>query len=267
MHTKPMPNQSNKFDQNRFKGSNSLIFAPPWSDAQIGWWHERMFKEHGLYPDDLGELLSASIKGQKIVTLSELDVRSDSFIVSVKGLPNETGEAWWHQRKLDLKGSVFEAQRMVIPSAEQKRGRGRLLMADLIDTASRLGIRQVTVEAQDLGRYAWACIGFVPDKASWNFQIRIEGLMRLLRSRHEIEPRLFSAFQDVLARDNPLLIREVIRWKPMVNSIQEYDSDGNPAKIPIGKAVLLEALTQWYGVFDLDDPDTMKIFNDYVGRT
>ena len=52
----------------------------------------------------------------------------------------------------------------------------------------------------------------------------------------------------------------------MVGSIQEYDSDGNPAKISIGKAVLLETLTQWYGVFDLDDPDTMKIFNDYIGR-
>jgi hypothetical protein len=33
-----------------------------------------------------------------------------------------------------------------------------------------------------------------------------------------------------------------------------------------GKAVLLETLTQWYGIFDLDDPDTMKIFNDYIGR-
>lgn len=256
-----------QFDRNRFKGSNSLIFTPPWSDAQIDWWRQRMFKEHGLYPGDLGELLSASVGGQKIVTLSELDVRSDSFILGVKGLPNETGEAWWHQRKLDLKGPVFEAQRMVIPAVDQRKGRGRLLMADLIDTAGRLGVRQVTVEAQDIGRYAWACIGFVPDRASWNYRIRIEGMMRLLRSRREIDPALFAAFEDVLARDNPLLIREVMRWKPLVDSVQDYDAGGNPAKIPIGKAVLLETLTQWYGVFDLDEPDTMKIFNDYVGRT
>jgi GNAT superfamily N-acetyltransferase len=262
-----MPNKPTTFERSRFKGSNSLIFAPPWSDAQIGWWYEHMFAEHGLYPDDLGELLSASVQGQKVITLSEFDVRSDSFVISVKGRPSETGEAWWHQRKLDLKGPVFEAQRMVVPFAEQRRGRGRLLMADLIDTAGRLGIRQVTVEAQDIGRYAWACIGFVPDKASWNYQVRIEGLMRLLRSRQEIDPTTFSAYQDILARDNPLLIREVIRWNLLVNSVQDYDGDGNPAKIPIGKAVLLEALTQWYGVFDLDDPDTMRIFNAYVGRT
>lgn len=261
-----MRDELNKFDRNRFTNSNWLTFAPTWSDAQIDWWHEHMLREHGLYPDDLGELLSASIKGQKVVTLSDLDVRSDSFVITAKGLPNETGEAWWHQRKLDLKGSVFEAQRMVIPFSEQRKGRGRLLMADLVDTASRLGIRQITIEAQDIGRYAWACIGFVPDMASWNYHIRIEGLRRLLRSRHEIDPRMFPAYEDVFARDNPLLIREVIRWKSLVDSIQEYDGGGNPAKIAIGKAVLLETPAQWYGVFDLDDPDTMKIFNDYVGR-
>jgi hypothetical protein len=52
-----------------------------------------MFKEHGLYPDDLGDLLSASVQGNKVVTLSDLDVKANSFVVHVKGLPNETGEA------------------------------------------------------------------------------------------------------------------------------------------------------------------------------
>jgi hypothetical protein len=195
-----------------------------------------------------------------------MDVRAHSFVINVKGLPSETGEAWWHQRKLDLKGPVFEAQRMVIPFVDQRQGRGRLLMADLIDTAARLGIRQITVEAQDIGRYAWACIGFVPDRASWNYHVRIEGLGRLLRSRGEINPKLFASYQDVLARDNPLLIREVIRWKTPVSSVQEYDANGYPARIAIGKAVLLETGAQWYGVFDLDDVDTMNIFNSYVGR-
>ena len=95
-----------------------------------------------MYPDDLGELLSASVQGPKVVTLSDL----------------ETGEAWWHQRKLDLSGPIFEAQRMWIPNPEHGKGRGRLLMADLIDTAARLGVQRITVEADDVGRYAWACL-------------------------------------------------------------------------------------------------------------
>jgi hypothetical protein len=140
-----------------------------------------------------------------------MDIRAHSFIINVKGLPSETGEAWWHQRKLDLKGPVFEAQRMVVPFAQQQQGRGRLLMADLVDTAGQLGIRQITLEAQDIGRYAWACVGFVPDKASWNYHIRSEGLRRLLRSRGEIDPRLFASYQDVLAQDNPLLIADAVR--------------------------------------------------------
>jgi hypothetical protein len=255
------------FDRNRFVGSNWLIFSPPWSDAQIDWWHEHMFKQYGVYPDDLGELLSASVTGNKVVTLSDLNPRSSSFVIHVKGLPNETGEAWWHQRKLDLKGRVFEAQRMVIPFIEQRQGRGRMLMADLIDTAGRFGIKQVTVEAQDVGRYAWACIGFVPDKTAWDYHVRLEGLRRLLRSRSEIDPRVFAAYEDVLTRNDPLLIRDVIRWKTPVNSLQEFDANGNPAKIAIGKAVLLETPAQWYGTFDLEDPDTMTIFKKYVGRT
>lgn len=261
-----MWNELNKFDRGKFAGTNSLTFRPPWGNAEIDWWYEHMFKEHGLYPEDLGEMLSASVAGNKIITLSDLDVKASSFIIAVKGLPNETGEAWWHQRKLDLSGPVFEAQRMVIPRPDQRKGRGRLLMADLVDTANRLGIRQITVEAQDIGRYAWACIGFVPDRSAWNYQIRIEGLRRLLRSRAEIDQALFNAYQDVLSRDNPLLIRNVIKWDQLVGSIQEYDANGNGAKIAIGKAVLLETSAQWYGTFDLEDPDTMTMFREYVGR-
>jgi hypothetical protein len=255
------------FDRARFAGSNRLIFDPPWSATEIDWWRERMFEPHRLYPDELGELLSASVQGEKVVTLSEMNVHAASFVVRVKGFPNETGEAWWHQRKLDLRGAVFEAQRMVIPPAEQQKRRGRMLMADLVDTAGRLGIRLITVEAQDIGRYAWARFGFVPDRGSWNFQVRIEGRRRLLRSRAEIDPRLFASYSDVLDRDEPVLIREVMMWDTPVNSVQEFDANGNPATIAIGKAILLETGAQWYGVFDLDDAETMNIFRTYVERS
>jgi hypothetical protein len=259
-------NQAEQFDPNRFSGSNWLTFTPPWSEAEVGWWRDHMFKPHGLYPDDLGELLSASIVGNKLVTLSDLDVRDDSFVIRVTGRANETGEAWWHQRRLDLRGQIFEAQRMIIPLEDQQKGRGRLLMADLVDTAARLGIRQITVEAQDVGRYAWARLGFVPDRGSWNFQIRIEARRRLLRSRGEIEPSLFSAYLDTLDGEDPLLIRQVAEWNVPVDSLRDFDENGNPAKIAIGKALLLETGAQWYGVFDLDDEETMNIFKRYVAR-
>jgi len=122
------------------------------------------------------------------------------------------------------------------------------------------------VEAQDVGRYAWARLGFVPDRGSWNFQIRIEARRRLLRSRGEIEPSLFSAYLDTLDGEDPLLIRQVAEWNVPVDSLRDFDENGNPAKIAIGKALLLETGAQWYGVFDLDDEETMNIFKRYVAR-
>ncbi len=59
--------QLNKFDRGRFSGTNSLIFRPAWSEAETEWWYEHILRDHGLYPDDLGERLSASVQGPKVV--------------------------------------------------------------------------------------------------------------------------------------------------------------------------------------------------------
>ena len=60
-----MWNELNKFDSSRFVGTNTLLFSPPWSQDQIDWWREHLFGPHGIYPDDLEEMLSASIDGRK----------------------------------------------------------------------------------------------------------------------------------------------------------------------------------------------------------
>ena len=63
----------NKFDRNRFSGSNLLSFDPPLSDVAIDWWRDNIYAQHGLYPDDLGELLSASAISDKAITIADLD--------------------------------------------------------------------------------------------------------------------------------------------------------------------------------------------------
>ena len=260
-------NELNKFDRDRFAGSNALIFSPPWSTEQIDWWRENIFKPHGLYPEDLGEKLSASATGPKTITLSEMNPKTNSFVIRVKGLPSETGEAWYHQRRLNLKGRLFAAEKMVAPLDAQRKGTGRFLMADLVDTAVMMGLKRISLEAEDVGRYAWARFGFVPDDTAWKYHVRIAGRRRLLRSQSEIAPRRFAAYHDVFDKENPTLIRTVARWTDQVDSVREFDHNGNPAKIAIGKAVLLESPANWIGNFELDDPETMDIFNRYVGRT
>jgi GNAT superfamily N-acetyltransferase len=261
-----MRDELNQFSRDRFVGSNSLIFSPPWSDEQIDWWQQNIFKPHGLYPDDLGEKLSASIQGDKTVTLLDMNPKTNSFVIRVKGLPEETGEAWWHQRALDLTGRLFRAEKMVVPFNKQKMGVGRFLMADLVDTAAKLGIKQISIEAEDVGRYAWARFGFVPDRTAWMYHVRIEARMRLLRSSSQIDPKNLAAYRELLDKENPRLIREVARWTDQVDSIKEFDVNGHPEKVALGKAVLLETPANWFGTFDLEDAETMDIFKRYVGR-
>jgi GNAT superfamily N-acetyltransferase len=256
-----------------FEASQSKILAMvQWldalSDAAIDWWRDHIYAQHGLYPDDLGELLSASATGGKVITIADLDPNVGSFVVRIKGFPSDSGEAWWTQRKLDLSGPLFEAQRMLIPSGDRQKGKGRMLMADLVDTAARFGIHTITIEAQDIGRYAWARFGFVPDRTAWMRSVRVEGRRRLKMANAEISPTAMVAYGEILDGENPKLIREVASWRDPVTSIVKFNKDtGLPEKVPLGQALLLETQEQWYGTFDLGDPETMEIFERYVGRT
>lgn len=229
----------------------------------MAWWEKNMFVPYGLYPEELGEMLSASAQEPKSFAFADLDTLSDSFVIKVKGQASDTGEIWWHQRRLDLAGRLFEAQRMIIPFSAQGRGKGRLLMADLVETAKRLGIRQIDIEAQDIGRYAWARFGFLPDRGSWKFQVSLEARRRLLRARPRIEQRRFAHYSDVLDSDDPASIRVVASWRDRIDSL-EYDANGNALEVELGKALLLETSAQWFGSFDLDDPETMAVYREYV---
>jgi hypothetical protein len=94
----------------------------------------------------------------------------------------------------------------------------------------------------------------------------VEGIRRLQRSRRELDLRNYDLYLKVLDGDEPDLIRQVVQWRDPVDSLKDFDDDGNPAKIAIGKAVLLETDATWIGTFDLEDPATMKVFETYVGR-
>ena len=262
-----MPRDTRHIDRGRFEDSNVTTFTPPWSNDQVEWWVEKMLRPHGIYPDDLGEMLSASAREPKHFLMTDVAPALDSFVIKVTGHPSESGEVWWHQRKLDLKGRLFEAQRMIVPYLDQDRGKGRLLMADLVDTAARLGIRRIEIEAEDIGRYAWARFGFVPDRTAWNYHIRIEARRRLQRSRGEIGDERFAYCSRVLDQDNPTAIREVVSWADTVTSYSSPTDRFNlPSMTTLGRALVLEGQAQWFGTLDLDDTESMAIFTKYVGR-
>ncbi len=99
------------------------------------------------------------------------------------------------------------------------------------------------------------------------WHVRMEARRRLIMARAELAPSRFDAYSSVLDGENHKLIREVASWRDPVTS-RELDQDTQlPRKVPLGQALLLETPAQWFGSFDLDDPETMAIFRQYVGRT
>lgn len=250
-------------DGARFVDSNRMSFRPSWTQAQVAWWRERMLRPYAMYPDDLGEALSRSMDGPKAFVIAELDVARDSFVVMVDGPIGRGGELWFTRRKLDLRGRVFEAQRMDVPRGSQGLGRGRLLMADLVETARLLDIPTIEIEAQDIGRYAWARFGFLPDRTAWNYQIKIAARPRLVAALPEIGEARFAYCSRVLDGTDPALVRDVASWNDAVTS-REGRFDREPETTTLGRALLLETQAQWYGSFDLRDPETMSVYRAYV---
>jgi len=254
-----------RFDRSKFQDNNLITFAPSWTEEQQDWWHERMFEPFGIYPEELGEMLSASAPGAKAITMRNLSIANDSFEIEVRGEIGETGRIWFHERGLDLQGAFFEARKMMIPPPDQGKGMGRLLMADLVDTALRLNIRRINIEAEKVGRYAWVNLGFLPERDSWN-RIQVD-IRRRLKMANRLSAEKMAAYLEVVDSSDVKAIREVASWRDMVDSHVEYDERGLPASVPLGPALLLEGQTDWYGELDLENSQSMKIFHDYVRRS
>jgi hypothetical protein len=83
-------------------------------------------------------------------------------------------------------------------------------------------LHTITIEAQDIGRYAWARFGFVPDRTAWMRSVRVEARRRLKMANAEISPTAMVAYGEILDGENPKLIREVASWRYPVTSIVKF---------------------------------------------
>jgi hypothetical protein len=84
-----------------------------------------------------------------------------------------------YSRAIDPKGKKAESVRLEIIKAARHTGIGKTILAGNIETYQKLGIEKVDVNAGlDVGGYAWAKYGYVPNQGSWdrlrgNLQVKI----------------------------------------------------------------------------------------------
>jgi GNAT superfamily N-acetyltransferase len=258
----PKP-QERPFDAGRFVDTNRVRFDPPWAASDIAWWRKRMFEAHGLYPDEYAELLSASSNAIKIVTFVDVDRLQNVVAVKVTGERNDGGFIWLTERQLDLTGRLFEARRMFVDESRQNKRIGRNLMADLVEAAARLNIDTIRIEAEKLGRYVWIRFGFLPDSGSWR-ALQPEMNWRLSRLVSVLRRDAYLRTLELVNDSNPIAARAIAALATSVPSREVFTESGEPIGVPLGKALLLEHGVGWAGYFDLTNPETMRVYREYI---
>ena len=244
-----------------FQDGNRIRFERPVDETGRQWWLEAFHEPFDLTPEAMGDLLTRSVVDDKTIIYRLIDGHDHSFNLRVEGRFHDHGEVWFVERSLHLDGPAFSADQMFIPPGDAQEGRGRLLMADLMDASELLGVARISIEAERIGRYAWLNMGFVPDRGSWR-NIQIEALRFVQRHQASLgaeAPRLMS----MISTGGPTTARWLANYTQPVPSRELFDEFGHPTSVPFGKAFFIEASPNWTGEFNFD-PESVRLARAYV---
>jgi GNAT superfamily N-acetyltransferase len=252
-----------RFKSQMFESGNQLRFERPVDDASRDWWLNRFYDTFGLTPEGMADRITRSAPGAKSTVYHFIDGTQQAFSLRVDGDFPGTQEYWYAHRSLDLKGSAFNADGMLISLNKQGEGYGRALMGDLIDTGRLIGVEAIRLRAEQIGRYAWIKMGFLPTADAW-MQMKREALSFILdHDRHlgmlanELLRRVHGGGPDtarmLASLENPVPSRDI-------------PSRFEPKQIPFGRAFFLEAASPWNGWLDLRDQETMDLVASYRGK-
>ena len=129
---------------------------------------------------------------------------------------------------------------------------GKKLFASSLDLYDHMGVERIETYANcDIGGYAWARYGFVPDQKTWNF-MREQLTMRLPSITNDA---VKARVEGLLKLEDPRVIGVLAAMKQPVY--------GKATQLPVGFGMLKNA--GWDGVLDLTNPKRYEIVRAYVG--
>jgi GNAT superfamily N-acetyltransferase len=245
-----------------FLDTNRIRFDVPVDSGDMAWWQEHFEEPFGLSPENVGDMLSKSWRGDKKIVVTELSGIRQRFSVRVEGSWGKE-EFWFHARTLDLHGPAANADRMFISESKRGQGFGRRFMGDLIDTARLLGLSRITLDAEHIGRYAWLRVGFLPDRGSWRIMSK-EIQDRLMAALPEIGEARFLELLAITRLPDPSGARALAALSEPVPSLEMFNPDGTGKPVPLGRALFLEIGSNWSGELDLSDETSMSLAESYI---
>lgn len=208
----------------------------------------QLFRKHAptLTPRDFAQRLAQFPTGEGFsleVTLGVTSSTGDRLSASIRVLNEQGDTAATINRTLDFAGRTVDNARFYLARELQGRGLGKHVLTSQIDLYREMGVESVTLTTADIGGYAWARYGFVPETEK-EWQRLKNSLYGTLRFTPGDEAQ---ALKDVLDKlTDPKDIRLI-------------------ASNPLGKKLLIGQY--WSGRLDLNDTQTMDIFDRYARRT
>ena len=246
-----------------FEDGNRIRFIRPVDQTGRDWWIERFYEPFDLTPEAMGDLLTSSAGGDRTIKYEFIDGIGQAFRLRVEGGLSGPGEVWFVERTFELRGNFFNADEMFVSANGRGKGLGRKLMRDLIEASRRLNVDRIKIQTRDLGRYVWLKMGFRPDAGSWN-DMRKSMIDAVLRFQSDLGTQTAFEIVDTLAKGSPETANIMAALPHLVPSRQLFDAHGQPVRVPLGKALLLEWAGDWAGEFVLADPEMPRIAKNYV---
>jgi GNAT superfamily N-acetyltransferase len=246
-----------------FESGNRVRFLAEVGPEDRQWWLSSIYDLFGLTPEDVGDRLSSSWAGDKRMEVTELNGLLHRFAISISG-EFASGQVWLLDRTLDFQGSFLNADRMFIDPDRQQEGTGRRFMADAVALATELGLKEIRLEADNIGKYVWLRCGFLPDRGSWT-SMKPFVIQRIVEAREDVGAQRFSELLAMADSPDPVAARELAAVRDGVRSRYPLEF-GRTLEVPLGRAIFIEAAPAWSGSIALDDPVSMTVLRNYVGQ-
>jgi hypothetical protein len=228
------------------------------------WWQTDIFDRVHLFPSGFAEALSDGLPGDHSYVYRQIDAATRSIRLEMTGASSLRIPIWLHGQELLLQKEMVYESAVLIGEGYQGEGLGRKIASNVYNMAKELDLSQITLDARMTGKYFWAKLGFLPDHGSWEFRLRDGIRAKLASLGGQIGERRRGQIMHLLDNSAPDTIRAIASLRDQVPSTTLKTPDGRPKQISLGMALLAEAVVPWYGVLNLRDRTSTRVFEQTV---
>ncbi len=218
-------------------------------------------------PIDFRDNIRVKLKGSGNSVVLTFNCKQPDDIIRSRRIANEA--IWFRENCQMSVARVFKLNEHGEIEIEDARtdfpgGGAKQFYQALLPLYERLGVRRVTMIADEVGSYAWVRYGFRPvveGEENW-YMLRQKIAKKLddLEKNRVIDRKIRKQVLDLLASNDPNTIEQIADLR---TNVTQYDDNGNKITSALGFVLLNK--TTWSGVLDLHNKNILDKVYRYIG--